>query len=104
MYYIGLILSLAAFVSFILVLVKLFQTKGALHGILGLICGLYTFIWGWMNAKKLNLMKLMLIWTFGGAVGYALMIPQMLAQTAELQKAIQEAQKNLESATPAPQQ
>jgi hypothetical protein len=33
-------------------LVKLFQQKGALHGILGLICMLYTFIWGWMNIKK----------------------------------------------------
>ncbi len=105
MFYLGVILQLAALVSFILVLVKLFQTKGALHGILGLFCGIYTFIWGWMNAKSLNLMKLMLIWTLGGAIGYALMIPQMVAQTAEMQKAMQEAaQKSMENAAPAPQQ
>ena len=43
----------------IIVLVKLFQEKGALHGILGFICGLYTYIWGWMNASK----NIMLLWT-----------------------------------------
>jgi hypothetical protein len=49
----------AAAVCGIMVLVKLFQEKGALHGILGFICGLYTYIWGWMNASK----NIMLLWT-----------------------------------------
>lgn len=43
----------------LIVLVKLFQEKGALHGILGFICGLYTYIWGWMNASR----NIMLLWT-----------------------------------------
>ena len=34
-----------------------------LHGILGLICGLYTFIWGWINANRLNIKNIMIIWT-----------------------------------------
>ncbi len=47
----------------IIVVIKLFQNEGALKGILGLICGLYTFIWGWMNANKLGIKNIMIIWT-----------------------------------------
>jgi hypothetical protein len=54
---------IGSIICFIMVLIQLFKAKGALHGILGLICSLYTFIWGWINAKTLNLSKLMLIWT-----------------------------------------
>ena len=54
---------LANIACFIMVLIKLFQDKGALHGILGLICSLYTFIWGWMNAGRLNIRNIMIIWT-----------------------------------------
>jgi hypothetical protein len=54
---------LAVVVVQILVVVKMFQNAGALHGILGLICGLYAYIWGWMNANKLGIRNLMIIWT-----------------------------------------
>ena len=57
------LVGLACLVPFIMVLIKLFQTKGTLHGILGIICGLYTFIWGWMNATTLNIKNIMLLWT-----------------------------------------
>ncbi|HVF89783.1 MAG TPA: hypothetical protein VNH22_06925 [Blastocatellia bacterium] len=57
------LIGLASFACFLLVLVKLFQQKGPLHGILGIICGLYTFIWGWMNADSLGIKNLMLAWT-----------------------------------------
>jgi len=63
MAFVGMLLFLVCFVLQIVVLVKLFQNEGALKGILGLICGLYTFIWGWMNATKLNIKNIMLIWT-----------------------------------------
>lgn len=59
----GLLLWLGCLICFIIVLIKLFQENGALHGILGLICGLYTFIWGWMNANRLNIRNIMIIWT-----------------------------------------
>ena len=55
----ALLCLVAAAVCGIIVLVKLFQEKGALHGILGFLCGLYTYIWGWMNASK----NIMLLWT-----------------------------------------
>jgi hypothetical protein len=63
MQYLIWLLALAAFVIQILVVVKMFQNAGALHGILGIICGLYAYIWGWMNSAKLGLRNLMIIWT-----------------------------------------
>lgn len=52
------------FVVGILVLIKLFQKGGLVQGIIGLItCNLYTFFWGWRNAKKENIGGLMWIWT-----------------------------------------
>ena len=104
MYYLGLLLNLAALVAAIMVLVKLFQTKGAGHGILGLICGIYTFIWGWINHKTLGLTKLMLIWTVGGIVGYGLMVPAMMSQMGDLSKQLQDAAQKAqqEASQPAP--
>ena len=55
--------GLGNLMCFVLVLLKLFPAKKALKRILGIICGLYTFIWGWMNAAKHNLKNIMLIWT-----------------------------------------
>ena len=46
-----------------MVLIKLFQNEGPLWGILGIICSLYALIWGWMNADKYNLRKVVTIWT-----------------------------------------
>ncbi len=59
----ALCVGLGSLICFIIVLIKLFQNEGALKGILGLICGLYTFIWGWINADKLGIKPIMLIWT-----------------------------------------
>jgi hypothetical protein len=55
--------GLASFIFFIMVLIKLFQEKGALHGILGILCGLYTFIWGWISADRLGIKQTMIYWT-----------------------------------------
>ncbi len=63
MAFVGMLMSLGCLVCFIIVLIKLFQNEGALKGILGLICGLYTFIWGWMNATRLNIKTIMMAWT-----------------------------------------
>ncbi len=55
--------SVGNLVCLIIVLTKLFPAEGALKGILGIICGIYTFIWGWMNADQQNIRKIMQIWT-----------------------------------------
>lgn len=54
---------LGSLVCYVLVLIKMFQNEGALKGILAVICGLYAFIWGWINAARLNLKNVMLAWT-----------------------------------------
>ena len=59
----ALLLGLGALVAFIIVLVKLFQIEGVGKGILGLICAIYTFIWGWMKSKELGLRNIMIIWS-----------------------------------------
>lgn len=79
MEYIG---SIVAFIAGLAVLIKLFQKEGFLKGILGLICMLYTFIWGWMNIKneQLKLKNWMYIWTAMIILGY---VVQMLLASGE---------------------
>ena len=63
--------SLVLFVFLIMALVKQFQNDPAWHGIIGIItCGLYTYIWGWINSTRLNLKKFMLIWTVVWVLGF----------------------------------
>lgn len=68
----NIVVSLGSLVCFIMVLIKLFQSKGILHGILGILCALYTFIWGWLNADRLGIKNIMLIWTVLFVVGIVL--------------------------------
>ena len=63
--YIG---SALAFVAGIVVLVKLFQKEGVLKGILGLICMIYTYIWGWMHVKDESLKLKTWMWVWTGAI------------------------------------
>jgi hypothetical protein len=55
--------GLGSLVCLILVVVKMYQNEGALKAILGFICGIYAFIWGWINAGRLGLKNLMIAWT-----------------------------------------
>lgn len=65
------IVGLVNFLCAIIVLIKLFSDKGIFKGILGIICVLYAFIWGWQNTHlslsigrfKINLRTVMPIWT-----------------------------------------
>jgi hypothetical protein len=75
------LVGLASLVCFVMVLIKQFQTAGALHGIIGLItCGIWTFIWGWMKASTLNLKNIMLAWT--GLIVLGIVLNMMGAMTA----------------------
>ena len=61
---VAMLLSLLSFICFIMVLIKQFQNAGVVHGIIGIVtCGIWTFIWGWMNAGKLGIKNIMMIWT-----------------------------------------
>lgn len=58
-----LLLLLGSIVCWIMVLIRMFKNAGPVHGIIGILCSLYAFIWGWMNSGKLGFRNLMLIWT-----------------------------------------
>ena len=70
----GTIGSIIALVCGIFVLVKLFQKEGVWKGILGLICLLYTYIWGWMHIKdeSLKIRTWMYVWTAAIVLGIVL--------------------------------
>jgi hypothetical protein len=84
------IINLLCLIFFFVVLVKLFKNEGALKGILGFFCSIYTFIWGWMKHKQLGMTKIMATWSILTLVGMimvpvmgvssALMIPQYLQE------------------------
>lgn len=76
------LVALGSLVCFIMVLIKLFQQKGVLHGILGIICGLYTFIWGWIEASRLGIKNLMIAWTALIVVGILLNVVVMQSAMA----------------------
>ena len=60
----SLLISLGCLICLIIVLIKQFQDAGVVHGIIGIVtCGIWTFIWGWMNATRLNIKTIMMIWT-----------------------------------------
>ncbi len=55
---------LGATILSLVVLVKSFKQGGVLTGILGLMTGgLYTYVWGWLKSKQLQLTKPMLLWS-----------------------------------------
>ena len=49
----------------IYVVIKMFGKEGALKAILGFICGIYAYIWGWQNMKNQDdtFKKVMYVWT-----------------------------------------
>lgn len=55
--------GVGSLICWIMVLIKMFPAEGALKGILAIICSLYAFIWGWINAARFNLRNVMLAWT-----------------------------------------
>lgn len=58
----SILIGLITLVCFIIVLIQLFKQNVGL-GILGIIIGLFTFIWGWVKAKEKDLTRVMTVWT-----------------------------------------
>ncbi|MEA2604808.1 MAG: hypothetical protein QOF89_5800 [Acidobacteriota bacterium] len=69
---IGYLAAIVSLICWIMVLIKMFPAEGPLKGILAIICGLYAFIWGWINASRFNLRNIMLIWTVAIIVSVAM--------------------------------
>ena len=61
---IAVLVFLGCVICWIMVLIKQFKDAGAVHGIIGIItCSIWTLVWGWMNATRLNIKNIMMIWT-----------------------------------------
>ena len=59
----ALLFLLGSIICWILVLIRMFKDAGALQGIIGLLCSLWAFIWGWMNSSRLGIRNIMIAWT-----------------------------------------
>lgn len=60
----AILVCLGSLICWIIVLIKQFKDAGPIHGIIGIItCGIWTFIWGWMNASRLGIKNIMMIWS-----------------------------------------
>ncbi|UCH22877.1 MAG: tetratricopeptide repeat protein [Deltaproteobacteria bacterium] len=89
------IISIASLIILIVVLIKSFK-EGAFKGILGILtCGFFTFIWGWIKHKELQITKLMLLWTV--LIILSFVIPMMVgtAQVMKIMPMLQEQALNL---------
>ena len=59
----AILVSLGSLACWIIVLVKIFQAGNIGMGIVGILCPLVAFIYGWVKANELRIQKVMLIWT-----------------------------------------
>ena len=84
-----LIANIVSLILFIVVLIKLFKNEGALKGILGFFCGIYTFIWGWMKHKQLAMTKLMTVWSLMILLPFILIPVMGVSSVLEMQKYVE---------------
>ena len=71
MIFVGYGMGVVGLVCWIMTLIKMFgdtQDGGTLKGVLGILCPLWAFIWGWMTAAKHATKNIMLVWTIAIAI------------------------------------
>ena len=84
-----LVANILSLILFFIVLIKLFKNEGALKGILGFFCGIYTFIWGWMKHKQLAMTKLMTVWSLMILLPFILIPVVGVSSVLEMQKYVE---------------
>ena len=84
-----LVANILSLILFFIVLIKLFKNEGALKGILGFFCGIYTFIWGWMKHKQLAMTKLMTVWSLMILLPFILVPVVGVGSVLEMQKYVE---------------
>lgn len=60
---IAIILWIGSIACWVMTLIKMFKHESTGLAVLGIICGIWAFIWGWQNAKKYDHLQIMKIWT-----------------------------------------
>lgn len=56
-------MSLANFGCLIYLLYLLYKEKGGLHALLGFFFPIYPYLWGWIGARQLGIVDIMVFWT-----------------------------------------
>ena len=59
----AILVGLGSLVCWILVLIQIFQKDSILLGILGILCPLFAFIYGWVKAAEWAIQNIMLVWS-----------------------------------------
>jgi len=102
------VFGIISLICWIKVLIALFKKEGAGLGILGILCSIYAFVWGWLKATELGLKKTMIWWTvsiiavFVVAGVAAVAIGATVANSSEFQKAMEEAQNRAQESYQSP--
>ncbi|MBE2282586.1 MAG: hypothetical protein IAE77_03890 [Prosthecobacter sp.] len=89
------VIAIVSIICWIKVLIALFKNAGVGLGILGIICAIFAFVWGWVKSGSLGLRGTMITWTLclvGSFVVQGKMAADMMSNP-EFQKAIKEAQQ-----------
>ncbi len=80
--------SVVSFVCWIMVLIKIFKENVGL-GILGIVCGLFPFIYGWVKVKEYDCKNVMLAWSaafvvsiIANALGAGAIVRQIMEMNA----------------------
>lgn len=83
------VISIVSLVLMIIVLIKQFSKGGVLQGLLGLItCGLWTFIWGWINHRNFNLKTIMMAWSACYVISIGVMAVAGTSAVTEITKLV----------------
>jgi hypothetical protein len=70
--------GIVSLVCWIMTLIPIFKENVGL-GILGIICGLFAFIYGWVKVKEYNNKKVMIVWSIAMVAGLLLQVVSMVA-------------------------
>ena len=82
--------GIGSLICWIMTLILMFKNEKPLIGILGVLCALWAFIWGWMNSTKLNHKKIMLIWSLCivvSIIGNVIATAGMISKSREMPQA-----------------
>ena len=74
----GMVAGLGTIVCWIIILIEMFKRDSVISGIIGIICGLWAFIWGWQKVNEHGKKQIMQVWTACIIVG---IICNVLART-----------------------
>ncbi|MDP0492470.1 MAG: hypothetical protein Q7Q71_15595 [Verrucomicrobiota bacterium JB023] len=70
----------------LIVLFAIFTREGVALGMVGLLCNLVAFVWGWSKAESYGLRRVMMVWTSClvlSLLGAGLLMPRMLRAAEE---------------------